>query len=144
MQVITADILSMESGIIGHQVNCRRVMSAGLAKQVKSKFPQVFTSYSKHCSATCLGKVQAIRVSDELVIANLFAQLNYGTSSRQTDYDAMRSCLTKLVEYRDSHFPNLPIYLPFGIGCGLAGGDWDVVSQMIEEIIPDAILCKLN
>ena len=37
----------------------------------------------------------------------------------------------------------LRVGLPFGIGCGLAGGDWSVVSRMIEEHLPQAVLYRL-
>ncbi|EGL17721.1 hypothetical protein HMPREF9413_4472 [Paenibacillus sp. HGF7] len=29
------------------------------------------------------------------------------------------------------------IALPYNIGCGLAGGDWDIVEQIIEEVFID-------
>ena len=37
----------------------------------------------------------------------------------------------------------LRVGLPFGIGCGLAGGDWSVVSRAIEETVPQAVLYRL-
>jgi len=44
MEVIykIGDVLKAETKVIAHQVNCKGVMGAGLAKQVKSKFPIVF------------------------------------------------------------------------------------------------------
>jgi hypothetical protein len=31
----------------------------------------------------------------------------------------------------------LSIAIPYGIGCGLADGDWTIVSIMIEEVFGD-------
>ena len=39
------DLLSSKERIIVHQVNCRGVMGAGIAKQIKEKWPDVYTSY---------------------------------------------------------------------------------------------------
>lgn len=138
MRITNQDLLSVQHGIIAHQVNCKGVMGAGLAKQIRSKYPQVFDSYSKHCSDECLGKIQLIQVTESLYVANLFSQLNYGRGSRHTDYEAMRSCFLKLNQFKD-----IDIYLPYAIGCGLAGGDWQIVSNLIDECLPTAIVCKL-
>jgi len=32
---------------------------------------------------------------------------------------------------------NLSIAIPYGIGCGLAGGKWDIVYDIIEEVFND-------
>ena len=36
----------------------------------------------------------------------------------------------------------LPIFVPFGIGCGLAGGDWDRVTDIINFAAPNCILVR--
>jgi len=41
------------------------------------------------------------------------------------------------------HDPSaMPIYLPSGLGSGLAGGDWNVVQGLIGSAIPDAIIVR--
>jgi hypothetical protein len=37
----------------------------------------------------------------------------------------------------------MPVYIPYNMGCGLGGGDWEIVSGIIEETLPDAIIVKL-
>lgn len=32
---------------------------------------------------------------------------------------------------------NLTIAMPYGIGCGIANGDWNIVCKIIEEIFSD-------
>jgi len=39
--------------------------------------------------------------------------------------------------------PDFPIFLPHGLGCGLAGGDWKEVLGRIESAIPDAVIVRL-
>jgi len=35
------------------------------------------------------------------------------------------------------------VYVPYLMGCGLAGGDWGIYSEIIEFYIPDAIIVRL-
>lgn len=37
------------------------------------------------------------------------------------------------------------VCIPYGIGCGLGGGDWRVVSKMLQEVSVSAIsMCSDN
>jgi O-acetyl-ADP-ribose deacetylase (regulator of RNase III) len=143
MKVIKGDLLAIESGIICHQVNCKGVMGAGLAKSLRAKYPVCFESYSKYCNAGQfkLGMVQFCKVNPQLFICNLAGQNSYGTGKRQTDYDALVACLTKL--HAKSIELGLIPYIPYKMGCGLAGGDWNVVSNLIEAHCPNAVIVQL-
>ncbi len=128
-----ADILSVASGIIGHQVNCQGVMGSGLARQIKDRYPVVYEKYAKLVNDTpdkssLLGVIQPVRVSDDLFVYNLFGQLRYGRDERHTDYEALRVIAQKLKERQ------VQIHLPFGLGCGNGGGDWEVVSQIFSDV----------
>jgi len=58
----------------------------------------------------------------------LFGQLNYGRQKvRYTDYDALRASLITLKD--EANKQGYTIALPYNIGCGLANGDWAVVSN---------------
>lgn len=139
------DILNVKQGIIVQQVNCRGVMNAGLAKQIRQAYPQVYDSYMKACSMykpnQLLGMIQFIRVADDLFICNFFTQLDYGTNKVQTNYDAFEFALNKLA-YKTS--PDTPIYIPYKIGCGLAGGDWEIIKELIDVCLYDhkVIICR--
>lgn len=32
---------------------------------------------------------------------------------------------------------NKSVAIPYGIGCGLAGGDWNIISELIDSIFSD-------
>jgi len=136
MQIINQNILEIESGIITHQVNCKKVMGAGLALKIKKKWPIVFKKYKSFEGK--LGDVDLIEVGENLFVANLYGQEGYGKDKIYTNYDALRECFKKLKEY------DKQIYIPHAIGCGLGGGDWNIVCDMLEKEIPTAILCKYN
>lgn len=135
------NILDAKEDIICHQVNCKGVMGAGLAKQIKSKYPNMYKEYKHLCTEQgdkLLSSVQLITTNDGKTIANLFAQVGYGRKVKQTDYDALRSCLQSLkstVTNPHEAKNRTSIAIPYGIGCGLAGGDWTIVEAMIEDVL---------
>ena len=130
------DMFSSTANILCHQVNCMGRMGSGIAKTVREKFPNVYEAYMmlSHADGVTpddlLGTVQFVKCGTQ-IIANLFAQRNYGYDGKQyTSYDAFRECLRHIRE-------NVPagssIAFPNGIGCGLGGAKWVVIVAMIQE-----------
>ena len=83
------DILSPNTSwhevIVCHQVNCRGVMGAGLAKQIRNLFPMLFAEYQNQCARSSpeelLGKTFYYDVNNHgynYTIANIYGQVNYG------------------------------------------------------------------
>lgn len=142
MKIIKGNILHVKDGYIFHQVNCLGAMGAGLALQIKQNFPNVFKHYQnlvKQESGNLLGKTQVITVGDSLKIVNVFGQLKIGRNERQTDYDALERAFSSMSEeIRNSD----KVYFPYGFGCGLAGGDWDIVSDLIIKYFPNVVFVK--
>ena len=140
MRIIAGNILDTKEGIIAHQVNCQKVAGAGLAKQIRDKWPAWYRSFM--IDKPVMGTITTFTVSREpqLYVANLYAQFGYGTTSRHTDYVALRACLNALKYFAG----NRQVYLPYGVGCALGGGDWQVVSKMIDEVLPMAVVVKLD
>lgn len=131
-----SNLLDVKSGIICHQVNCIGVMGAGIALQIRNKWPVVFKDYKNECNLfsdepkKLLGKVQDTLVSDNLVIANCFGQICPGRSGTMTDYGAWDEILDHLNDL--SNFFSLELHFPYMIGCGLAGGDWNTILGKIS------------
>ena len=121
--------------IFCHQVNCKGVMGAGLAKQIREKYPEVFEEYEKKCIfGRNLGTIQAVRLHDGRICVNIFAQKGFGVGRIYTDYTAFAECLKRLSGLLNSAGMNRfdTFAFPYGIGCGLAGGDWNIIYGMIE------------
>jgi O-acetyl-ADP-ribose deacetylase (regulator of RNase III) len=162
IKIVEGDILQAAEDIIGHQVNCKGVMGAGLAKQIKNKYPNVYEEYvhlikwakeeyKRGHSKTdrLLSACQFVDTPDNKTIANIFGQEGYGRGSIQTDYVALKKSLWSIKEtvtnpYNTLH--NKTVALPYGIGCGLAGGDWNIVHSIIAEVFSDyeVTLYKFN
>lgn len=133
---IEKDILLVEKGIIVHQVNCQKVMGAGLAKQLSEKFPQVKKEYLAKANWN-LGDTQFVKIKDDLVVCNLAGQYSFGRKQKvYTVYTALIKGFNSVLNYSLSN-GNLNIFIPYGMGCGLARGDWQEVSSIIVDIFGD-------
>lgn len=139
---ISGDILTPNKEgrgvIVCHQVNCMGVMGAGLALQVKMKHPDVLKLYRDKCRQIAvgiggLGDVQFCSVVADAgyIVANIFGQYGYGRDKQYTDYDALRMAFRKIA----MSFPTYTVRIPYLMGCGLAGGDWNTVCKIIEETL---------
>ncbi|MGG4362819.1 macro domain-containing protein [Bacillus subtilis] len=142
----TGDILMATEDIICQQVNCKGVMGAGLAKQIRKKYPKCFEDYSLYVenrgydADVLLGGVHYYRDKSGKVIANLFGQNGFGREKQQTDYTSLRRAFHNVknkVTCMDDQDGGKSVAIPYGIGCGLAGGNWDVVQEIIDEVFAD-------
>lgn len=141
MNLITehqGDLLSSPCTIIMHQANCQKTMGAGIAKQIKQKYPE---AYRADCRFSIglpphakLGQFSWAQAADGRYIVNLYGQLYYGRNTQQTDYNALSSALQQAFHWAKTNFPNPVIGLPKGMGCNNAGGDWNVVYGIIETV----------
>lgn len=131
------DVLRSRAMYICHQVNCMGAMGAGVAKQIKALYPEVYEEYKRVCyehrrnPAELLGQNLGVRVNDERMIINLFGQLDYSYSHSCTDLNALRTACVSVARYIP---PDVEIAMPYRIGCGLAGGDWGAVLDMLTEV----------
>jgi len=153
MKVIKQDITTITEGFIGHQVNCRGVMGAGVALAIKNKWPKAYEEYKRAFknNTLILGNMILAQVTEDedhpLFIMHLCGQFNFASRGLHTDYSKLSDALFAMksfqLSYHQVYKKQLPMYLPYGIGCGLAGGDWKGrVEPIIESIMPDVILCK--
>lgn len=144
-KIVRMNILDVEEGIIIHQCNNRGVMGAGLAKQIRNKYPEAYEDYREHCAyrnfRAPLGEIYFKKVKEGLWIANAIAQDGYGKNRVYTNYEALRTVLD--IAYKKSLLANCKLHIPYKIGCGLAGGDWEVVFKIIEDVAPESIIYKL-
>jgi O-acetyl-ADP-ribose deacetylase (regulator of RNase III) len=137
MRIIEKDIMTVTSGVICQQVNCRKVMNAGLGRQIRRKWPQVYRAYMR--TEPFLGRIHITKIATDLRVCNIYGQANYGHGRQYTAYVALDDAFRKIAE---TYAPDYDIYIPEGLGCGLAGGDWKIVSRIIELWLPDAIICR--
>lgn len=145
-----------EINVMLHCVNMMGRMNSGLAKDIKAKYPKVFEEYLKKWKhgrnlSGQFQRVSIIRPDIDLVgnncatIVNVFGQ-NMDLTEFQLqnpDVDISQSP-PRLMNYGylsnafatmnfDNEFSRSDrIGIPYNFACGLAGGDWTVVKELIE------------
>lgn len=143
MKTIAGNILDITYGAICHQVNCQRVAGAGLALQIKGKWPEWYNYYLKTNPTLGTTTIFPVQYNPGIWVLSLYAQDGYGHNKKYTDYDAFRKCMADINWFVGVLREHPPVYFPQGIGCGLAGGNWNVIEKIIEAEIPTAIIVKL-
>lgn len=132
---INGDLLESDCTVIMHQANCFSTMGAGIAKQIANKYPQVeeHDRLFELSPEERLGKFSAI-IIDGKTIVNLYGQYRYGRG-KQTDYSALESAINFFLTYapEEETVDLTKIGVPFNMGCGLAGGDWNKVLEILER-----------
>lgn len=127
------DILASNEKVIAHGVNCSGGFGSGFAKAVSERYPSVREGYlhRHNTRGWKLGEVQLLGVGDSSgrEFANCATQQRYGkpTDGPFVSYPAVREVIKNLVRSYPSGFA-----MP-KIGAGLAGGNWDIIEQIINE-----------
>ena len=140
MQIIEGNITDISEGVIVQQVNCMGAIGAGVSGAIIKKWPAVKKDYLAKCSEyprqELLGMITVTAVSRSLFVVNLFSQYSYGNSAKTglvyTDMDVLVHGLKTLVYLYGK--TGQQIYVPYGIGCGLAGGNWQELVRRTEEL----------
>lgn len=141
-KVINSNLLSINEGVIIHQLNCQHKMGAGIAKSIRHQYPKHYYEFMN--DYPILGNLLVTNINDYFSIIGIYAQLYYGNGRLRnyTNYKSFQECLLKINKLYISN-PNIKYYMPYGIGCGNAGGNWSTISKIIEVTSPYIILVKL-
>lgn len=135
VKIIDGNLLDATEEIIAHQVNCKGVMGSGVAKAIRNKYPRVYSEYKSLCQSkgsAMLGNTYMHVCNDGKRVIDIFGQDSYGWDKQYTDVDALKDGLNQIFHY--AHAKKISAALPYGIGCGRGGADWNVVSPMIEAL----------
>jgi O-acetyl-ADP-ribose deacetylase (regulator of RNase III) len=140
MKKITGDVLALARkghfDVIVHGCNCYCDFGAGLAKAIQTSFPQVYYAdrATKAGDKSKLGSITYAVVDGDdghsFTIVNGYTQFHWKGKGVLVDYDAIRSVMQAV----KSEFSGQRIGYP-KIGAGLARGDWDVISAIIDEVL---------
>ncbi len=140
IKIVTGNVLDIERGIIVHGCNSHGVMGAGIALQIRERFPRAFEAYRK--SNLQLGYISVAEVAKDKLIVNAITQKSTGIG-KQVSYDAIEDCFIRIREFMSNHeLLGLPLCFPM-IGAGLGGGNWNVIEKIIDETVPDTIEKRL-
>ena len=163
MHHVIGNLLESDCDYICHQVNCQGKMNSGIAKSIREKWPVVYKNYMEKYNTTSdivlstyggyegggpdvsevlLGDIQIVGLWDNYhttdchqSVINMFSQQHYGYDGRRyTSYDAFWSCLGKIKNVVPK---GGKIGFPGYIGCVRGGANWDVIYEMINQVLAE-------
>lgn len=142
MIYIKGNLLKSPFQIIAHQVNCYGVMGAGVAKQIKEIYPENYQNYKSFVDdwkEDAFGKCCVGYCKNGKKILNLFGQMGYGYGENFTNYDKLYCALKDGInQIKNDNFKEdgiqLTIAIPYKMGAGLAGGDWNKIVELLKRI----------
>ena len=129
------DIFKSDANIICHQVNLHGIMRSGIAKTIREKFPNVYEEYRLYTPKAKLGDILIVNTNKSLLIANLYGQRRCSLTRNVTSYKYITKCLNKAKEY--AKYNNLKIAVPYGMSCVGAGGNWDKMLRILNQVFSD-------
>jgi O-acetyl-ADP-ribose deacetylase (regulator of RNase III) len=102
---------------------------------ISSRWPEperAYREWSRDPESFKLGEVRFIPVESDIWIANMIGQHGIRAASGQPPirYDAVRECLVKVAAKAKEL--GASVHMP-RIGCGLAGGKWEVIEPLIVQ-----------
>lgn len=139
MSYVSGDLVRIfEAGNnIAHGCNCHHNMGGGVAGQLASEFPYIpkVDKETAYASEAKLGTFSTAVMpgSYNQICFNLYTQFHPGADLR---YGALVNSLIALNKWGENKIVPPLIYMP-RIGCGIAGGDWEKVSALIDMFTPN-------
>lgn len=131
---------------IPHVCNNINLFGAGFAAQVADKFPTVKDNFHLLGQKSKLGYVQNVLVTENksyghrLYICNMIAQngVKGPKNNRPLNYGALCYCMNDIKNFivhlkKNGDINKVQIYAP-KFGSGLAGGNWNFITNLIEDI----------
>lgn len=123
-----------------HGCNAQGVMGSGVAKQIKTKYPEAYTAYKQLYNSMpkdqLIGRYCIASVYDNLSIINAITQEKYGTDGkRYTSYDAVSEVCNELAQ----QFGNdeVVIAIPKKFASDRGGACWKTIKQLIKSEFKD-------
>lgn len=104
---------------------------------IRRKWPVAQQAYRQWASEDrrnlALGNVHLAETNDKLSIVSMIAQRGYGASDKpRIRYSALRTCLQHLSVLATKQ--KATVHMP-RIGTGLAGGSWNIISELIDDVL---------
>lgn len=133
--------------VIAHGCNCFCTMGAGIAPQMAKAFkadmfPKEYAIYRGDINK--LGTIDYLQLVEHnnLIVVNAYTQFDM-TGRREgkvdLDYEALTLCMRKM----NHLFKGKHIGLP-KIGSHLAGGDWNIIKNIIQAELSDCKVTVVN
>jgi len=126
------DLLADSAEALVNAVNTVGVMGAGIARQFKKQYPEMFLAYEKACEAgeVELGKMHFVQVDTD---DGKKYVINFPTLAHWSDQSELKHIESGLIDLvRIIHEKEIKTIAIPPLGCGVGGLQWQDVRQLIE------------
>jgi len=139
MRTIEGDLLQLaidgEFDVIVHGANCQCTMGAGIAKSIRIMFPEAYevdlmTPKGDRSKLGTISSVEVERNGVRFQVVNAYTQFDYRGHGVRVDYDAVQRAMEEVARVFSGKRIGYPL-----IGAGLAGGDWERISAIIDAAL---------
>lgn len=150
LHLLEGDLLKSDCTFIIHQCNTKSNMGAGIAKSIAKLYPEAEKADRNfpYEPKERMGKFsKAFSKKDGRFIINLYSQFHWGKAKSEEEYEArykaMEIGLNSLMDYvnkietkikSEGKSFSIKIGVPYLMGCALAGGDWNIVVGILEQV----------
>jgi|SRR3989344_3522913 len=136
---VQEDLFRLNADALAHGCNTKGIMDAGIAREFKRRYPEMFDEYANYCRSDLFRprEVHFYREADgrKPYIVNIATQITPSSGAR--------------IEYVEAGLVNVnSSYKAWGIkslampkiGCGLGGLEWFDVDKIVERVFRDSDL----
>lgn len=138
MNITHASMLDIRSGIIVLQVNCMNKVTRGINKTLSIAYPKLKYRYHKHCLESnpkqLFGTYQEIPITNKLIVVNSFSQFKDGNARLTKEKYTNEEYLIANIKEICAKYPEETVYIPYYIGCGRSGGNWDNLTTQLNDL----------
>lgn len=138
MKTVKGDLIQLaldgKFDVFVHGCNCFCTMGAGIAESIKNQFPDTYVTDlntvkgEKSKLGTYSSSNYTSSDNHDIIVINAYTQYHWKGNGNKVDYKAVESIFSQI----KINFSGLRIGYPL-IGAGLGGGDWQIISKIIES-----------
>lgn len=148
MKIIQGNLLTSDEPIIAHQCNCVTTNSFGLANSIAQVYPWAdhylhrrisYANYAIYEDRDVPGTIKIYNNGQKIIIC-MFGQYMQGAPQKYRIIgDMVEDTKINRLEWFKMALGEIEklkierIAMPFMIGCGLAGGEWNQYYKILEE-----------
>lgn len=137
VKYVKGDLFDSKADVLAHGCNCRGGYGSGVARTMALKYPKARHYYLDKYDEDGweLGDVQFVTVVGGKIVANCATQDEYYPRNKcHADYLAIRKCMEQVRDFAKAN--GYTIAIP-KIGAGLAGGDWNIIEGILNDVFKD-------